>query len=90
MENKTYSISRDKVKSIRYDLIGAGMSGIHIHPQTEMKRLGIHLLAAIPESIADCWICLTDSEVELPEYIKELELKPGNRYWKNWDIDIVE
>ena len=88
---KILSISKDSLRSIRYDMRGAYESGVNQHPQTQMRELGIHLLAAVPETIADCWICLTNYQGELPSYICELELKPHDVYWRNmFYIDIVE
>ena len=88
---RVLSISKDKLRCIRYDLWLAGMKHhINKHPQIQMKELGIKLIRAIPESISDCWICLTDYQDELPGYIDELELKPHDSYWLNWDLDIVE
>lgn len=90
-QRKILSISKDKIKSIHYDLIDSGFSfGIREHPVRQMESLGIHLIAAIPETIADCWCCLTDYQGELPGYIHIAELEPGNEYWKHWGYDIIE
>ena len=85
------SISKDMLREICYDIIGAYNNDIHKHPQTDMKERGIHLIAAVPETIADCWVCLTDYQGELPEYINEVKLKPHSVYWRDMcGIDIVE
>lgn len=40
------------------------------HPQERLKELGIKIVIGVPESIADCWICLVeDFDFELPPYI---------------------
>lgn len=40
------------------------------HPQERLKELGIKIVIGIPESIADCWICLVeDFDFKLPPYI---------------------
>lgn len=89
---KELSISKNHLRAICYDLIGASLHHhIDKHPQTQMRELGINLIAAVPESIADCWICLTDYQGELPEYIDEVKLKPHSTYWRNMcEIDIIE
>lgn len=87
----TKSISKDNLRAIFYDLIAADVNfGVREHPQKQMRELGIHLIKAVPESIADGWWCLTDYQGELPPYIKEKELKPHDWYWKHWGIDLVE
>ena len=87
----TLSITKDYIRWVRYDLIAAGMF-YHIdkHPQKQMRELGINIIRAVPESIADCWMVLTDYRGELPEYISELELKPGEQYWEDWEVEIRE
>lgn len=88
---KELSISENKLKKIRYDMIGAHICGIDIHPQKQMKELEINLITAVPESLGDCWICLTDFQDTLPEYIKELELKPHDQYFQRMcEIDLIE
>lgn len=89
---KELSISKDHLRAIRYSVIGAGMTyQIEEHPQVQMRTLGINLLASVPETIADCWICLTDYQGELPGYIDEIKLEPHDWYWKSMcEIDIVE
>ena len=87
---KEYSISVDHIRAINYSLIGAYEAGVKKHPQLDMKDLGINLLGAVPESIADCWNCITDYQGELPEYISEYKVQPHDSYWKHWGIDIVK
>lgn len=41
---KELSISENKLKKIRYDMIGAHICGIDIHPQKQMKELEINLI----------------------------------------------
>lgn len=88
---KTLSIKNDKLCCIRYDIIMAGkFHYIYEHPIDQMNALGIHLIKAILETTGDCWICLTDYQGELPDYITKIPLKVGDWYWKNWDINIIE
>ncbi len=88
---KELSISKNKLREIRYDVIGAFKNNVHKHPQVDMRERGIHLLAAVPETIADCWICLTDYQGELPEYINEIKLEPHSTYWRDMcEINIIE
>ena len=54
----------------------------------DMQDLGIHLIAAVPEPIADCWVCLTDSVIELPSYISECPIY--SKYWLNWGIELKD
>lgn len=87
----TLSITKDHIRWIRYDIIAADMfCHIDKHPQKQMRELGINIIRAVPESIADCWMVLTDYQGELPEYISELELKLGEQYWEDWDVEIRE
>ena len=89
---KEFSIKDNKLRAIRYCVISASVDHkINNHPQKQMKDLGIHLVAAVPETIADCWICLTDYQGELPDYITEIKIKPHDRYWQDMcKIDLVE
>lgn len=89
---KMLSIKEKRLKAIRYDIMTAHIDcGIRKHPLKDMESLRINLIAAVPETIGDCWICLTDYQGELPKYIKEIELKVGDWYWKQMcDLDIVE
>ena len=86
------SINKNHLRAIRYDVIGAIFyHHIDKHPQTQMRELGINLIKAVPESIADCWMCLTDYQGELPDYIDEIDLKPHDVYWEHMcKVDIVE
>lgn len=64
------------MKQIHYDIIGAyyyaKKHGVKDkHPQETMRELGLKLVMAIPESIADCWNCLVeDFDFNLPDFIK--------------------
>lgn len=88
---KQYSISKDHVRFLRYDLIGADLYGhVCMHPQKDLERLGIDYIKAIPESIGDCWMILTTYQGELPDYIDDMEIEPGNEYWYDFGFSIKE
>lgn len=63
------------MKQICFDIIGEyKWSKLHgeksKHPQERLRELGIKEVISIPESIADCWVCLVeDFDFELPDYI---------------------
>ncbi len=63
------------MKQICFDIIGEyEWSKLHgeksKHPQERLRELGIKEVISIPESIADCWVCLVeDFDFELPDYI---------------------
>ena len=81
---KTLSISKDNIRQFSYDLISAGLIyKINKHPQLDMRERGIHILAAVPESIADCWNVLTDYDGKLPEYMEEVTPKQHSPYWRD-------
>lgn len=80
---KQLSISKNHLRQVWYDLIDASLNyGIDIHPQLDMRRLGIDIIASVPESIADGWNFLTDYQGELPGYITEVDLKSRKDYWE--------
>jgi len=41
---------------VRYDLIGAAKSGVSIHPQKKMERLGFDWDISDSMPIGDCWV----------------------------------
>jgi len=67
------------MKNLKYDMIGASMSGENSHPQTNMETLGIKYFHATPQSISDSWwfwACEYDESLDLPSYINELNVDP--------------
>lgn len=57
----------------RYDLRDAEGLG---HPQEVMKRLGVQVVDAQPESIGDCWFFeVLDEIVPLPKYLSPSKYK---------------
>ena len=85
---KTYSISRDHIRALNYSVLDADDAGIHKHPQLDMGDLGIGWIRAIPESIGDCWIILTDYQGDLPDYISEVPIYKD--YWQHWGVILEE
>lgn len=76
-------------KVLHYDMNGAYFSGVDMHPQLDMKRLGLSgYYNAIPAPIGDCWFfCFKEwPEAEIPSYIYKQEidddLVPGFRLEK--------
>jgi hypothetical protein len=58
------------IKHYKYDIIGAYYSGVHEHPQKQMKNLGYNVVKAEPVPIADCWWFRVDNEIEnVPDYL---------------------
>ena len=66
------------MKHLNYDMIGAYDSGVKIHPQQDMKNLGITYQHATPQSIADSWWfwCCENIPDNLPSYITEGNWNP--------------
>ena len=66
------------VKVLRYSAID---SPEDIHPQENMKKLGLDgYYRSSPEPLFDCWLFVYDEwpKVELPSYIKRVELDDEN------------
>lgn len=61
------------MKHLRYDLMGAGLSGERRHPEEVMRDLGITFEKAIPQSMADQWWLFNCQHGELPSYITEMK-----------------
>lgn len=89
---KTLSISKNHIREFSYDVIGASFKyKVNKHPQSDLMERGIKILAAVPESIADCWNILTDYDGKLPEYMNERTPEPHSTYWKHMcGLDLVE
>lgn len=66
------------MKNLRYDLIGAHMSGEKRHAQEVMQKLGITYQHSTPQSISDTWWFWNCENVpeELPTFIVKLKTKP--------------
>lgn len=66
------------MKSLRYDLIGAHMSGEKRHAQEVIQNLGITYQHSTPQSISDSWWFWNCENVpeELPTFIGKLKIKP--------------
>jgi len=60
------------MKHVFYNMWSAHDVGVDEHPQTQMKKLGIKVYRAIPQSLFDGWEFWVDDDVELPGYIEEL------------------
>ena len=63
---------------LRYWLQHASENGIEVHPQQEMKRLGITYCHATPQSIGDqwwFWNCENIPET-LPKHLEFIDLDP--------------
>jgi hypothetical protein len=66
------------MKTLRYDLYGAGLKGVNVHPQNAMRELGIVYQHATPQSMGDQWWFWNCENVpaSLPDYINEMAIKP--------------
>jgi len=66
------------MKNLRYDLIGAHMSGEKRHAQEVMQALGIIYQHSTPQSISESWWFWNCENVpeELPTFIEKLKTKP--------------
>lgn len=61
------------MRLLRYNLIGAYQSGVHVHPQEDMKRLNLKIQYSEPCPIADAWFfCIQDCSCVLPSYIDDI------------------
>lgn len=59
------------MKTIKYDLIGAYLKGIKIHPQEDVENLGMKVLGFEGCPIADCAFMDVDNLPDvLPDYIQ--------------------
>lgn len=66
----------------RYDMIGASLLGVRLHPQLDMIKLGYDVKYSYPVTIADCWMFFAEKDIDdRPEYISclgEVEEAPFN------------
>lgn len=63
---------------LRYNLMGAHLEGVTMHPQKDLERLGIKFETWEGQPIGDqIWLgnC-TNVPDELPSYIKEMKINP--------------
>lgn len=61
------------LRQIKYDLIDAYHCGIKQHPQDQMEDLGYEVVAAVPQSIGDCWWFTVKDFIEpLPGYLRKI------------------
>lgn len=84
------NLKEKHIRALRFELIDYSFyfKGKE-HPLLNMKNLGINIIAAVPETIGDCWFVLTDFQCELPEYIDEIKLNKS--YWERMcDIEFIE
>ena len=67
-----------KYTHLKYDMIGAHLSGIKGHPQKVLKDLGVEYESAVPQSMVDCWqfFNVTNLPKELPTFLKVFDLEP--------------
>lgn len=67
------------MKNLRYDLIGAHMSGEKRHAQEVMQVLGITYQHSTPQSISDTWWFWNCENIpeELPIFIGTLKTTPN-------------
>lgn len=72
------------MRNLYYSMYGAFKSGIQVHPQLDMKNLGISYKCSVPQSIADCWWFFDCENIpkNLPDYISDLKLSDETiKYW---------
>lgn len=78
--NKVKYKMPDGARQVRYNCMTADYAGIKVHPETQMRKLGFKLIAAVPQSLCDeWWFTVEDNSIELPEYIREADYDFG--YW---------
>ena len=67
-----------KYTHLKYDMIGAHLSGVCGHPQKVLKDLGIEYEAAVPQSMGDCWqfFNVTNLPQELPSFLSVFDVEP--------------
>lgn len=66
---------------LRYDVIGACLAGVSLHPAIDMGRLGYKVVRGIPQSIADqWWFQVDDTDVPMPKYIEPMDKAIFDRY----------
>ncbi len=67
-----------KYTHLKYDMIGAHLSGVSGHPQKVLKDLGIEYEKAVPQSMGDCWQLFNASNLpqELPSFLKVFDVEP--------------
>ena len=91
---RVYSISKDNLRWIRHSVMYSPTTGeSYPHPNKVWEKRGMsHIVKAIPESIADCWMILVkDWDGELEEYEYECALTEDSPYWSRFnDLKIVE
>lgn len=88
-----YSISKDKLRWIRHSVMyDVDTREPYPHPSKVWESRGVeHIVKAVPETIADCWMILVkDWDGELAKYEKEIMLEPNEDYWAYFKIEIVE
>lgn len=66
------------ISMLRFCMYSAYDAGVHSHPQTVLKNLGITYEYAVPQSIADQWWFYLPNNLprELPEYLTVTEVDP--------------
>ena len=63
-----------KHKQLIYKMYRAYDCGVNEHPQVQMKKLGYNVLAAVAQSMGDCWWFTVEDYIEpLPEYLEKFE-----------------
>lgn len=91
--DRVYSIKNDKLRFICHDCMYSLETGKPFpHPMKIWEERGKeHVIEAIPEMVADCWLLLVkDWNENLEEYEDEICLSPHDSYWRHWGIDIIE
>lgn len=63
---------------LKYDIMGAHLSGVKGHPQKVLKALGIGYERAVSQSMFDCWqfFNVTNLPKELPTFLEVFDLEP--------------
>ena len=63
-----------KHKQLIYKMYTAYDCGVNEHPQVQMEKLGYKVLAAVAQSMGDCWWFTVEDYIEpLPKYLEKFE-----------------
>ena len=75
-------------KQVIYKMNQANDCGITEHPQKQMRLLGYKVIAAVAQSLGDCWWFTVEDYIEpFPPYIAKMEYDFD--YWHGYGKMVV-